>query len=59
PAAAEPPPAAKTGVPDWFTKMDRNGDGDISRREFLGPLSLFRRLDADGDGLITPDEARE
>ncbi len=23
--------------PNWFRKMDRNRDGDISRREFLGP----------------------
>ena len=23
--------------PSWFRKMDRNGDGDISHREFLGP----------------------
>jgi hypothetical protein len=38
--------------------MDRNGDGDVSLREFLGPLELFRKLDRDGDGLISPDEAR-
>jgi Ca2+-binding EF-hand superfamily protein len=44
-------------MPNWFVKMDRNGDGDISRREFLGPAKLFRKLDADGDGLISPQEA--
>lgn len=43
--------------PTWFAKMDRNGDGDVSLREFLGPLELFRRLDADGDGLISVAEA--
>jgi hypothetical protein len=37
--------------------MDRNGDGDVSRREWLGTEEEFRRLDADGDGLISPDEA--
>jgi Ca2+-binding EF-hand superfamily protein len=44
--------------PDWFQKMDRNHDGDISRREFLGPRDQFDRLDRDQDGLIDPDEAR-
>jgi len=44
--------------PDWFQKMDRNHDGDVSRREFLGPRDQFDRLDRDKDGLIDPDEAR-
>ncbi|MGO9470345.1 MAG: hypothetical protein ACLQVF_40130 [Isosphaeraceae bacterium] len=43
--------------PDWFVKMDRNHDGDVSRREFLGPRDQFDRLDRDKDGLIDPDEA--
>jgi len=43
--------------PLWFRKMDRNGDGDLAPREFLGPAAEFRRLDADGDGLISRDEA--
>jgi hypothetical protein len=38
--------------------MDRNHDGDVSRREFLGPRDQFDRLDRDKDGLIDPDEAR-
>ncbi len=42
---------------DWFRRMDRNHDGDISRREFLGPREEFNRLDRDKDGLIDPDEA--
>ena len=54
--------AAVTGyrsksAPPWFTEMDRNSDGDISRREFLGTAAQFRQLDADGDQLIDPDEA--
>ncbi len=46
-------------LPTWFTKMDRNGDGDVSLKEFVGPLELFRKLDRDGDGLISPAEAAE
>lgn len=43
--------------PAWFTKMDRNHDGDLSRREFLGSLADFNRLDADHNGLLDPSEA--
>jgi Ca2+-binding EF-hand superfamily protein len=50
------PPPSPTG-PTWFRKMDRNGDGDVSRREFLGSEEQFRRLDVDGDGLISLEEA--
>ncbi|QEL19715.1 EF-hand domain-containing protein [Limnoglobus roseus] len=51
-------PAASASALAWFVKMDRNGDGDVSRKEFLGPLELFNKLDADGDGLISVDEAK-
>ena len=43
--------------PTWFHAMDRNGDGDVSRREFTGPASVFDRLDWDGDGLLSAKEA--
>jgi hypothetical protein len=33
--------------------MDRNGDSDVSLREFLGPIEHFRKLDRNGDGLIS------
>ncbi|AGA28195.1 EF-hand domain-containing protein [Singulisphaera acidiphila] len=54
---AAPKPAALTAGPDWFRQMDRNHDGDISRREFLGPRTEFDRLDRDKDGLIDAEEA--
>ncbi len=41
----------------WFRHMDRNQDGDVSIREFLGSAEDFRKLDADGDGLIDAKEA--
>jgi hypothetical protein len=50
--------AARCG-PAWFQAMDRNGDGFVSRREFLGTAAQFRKLDRDGDGLISPEEAEE
>ena len=43
--------------PIWFQRWDRNNDGDITWREFLGPRDAFDQLDADHDGLIDPKEA--
>jgi Ca2+-binding EF-hand superfamily protein len=48
-----------TRGPLWFRKMDRNGDGDVSPREFLGTPEDFRRMDLDGDGLIDAQEAEK
>ncbi|HZY87962.1 MAG TPA: EF-hand domain-containing protein [Gemmataceae bacterium] len=45
--------------PKWFQKMDRNRDGDVSRREFLGTDEEFRKIDTDGDGLISLEEAEK
>jgi Ca2+-binding EF-hand superfamily protein len=58
PAARSMVAAGSAVGPDWFQKMDRNHDGDVSRREFLGPRDQFDRLDRDKDGLMDPDEAR-
>ncbi len=55
-APSRPRPAAG---PNWFRKMDRNHDGDVSPREFLGTRAQFDRLDHDHDGLLSADEARE
>lgn len=43
--------------PLWFRKMDRNRDGDVSRREFLGSSAQFDSLDTDKDGLLDAKEA--
>jgi Ca2+-binding EF-hand superfamily protein len=49
-------PVGETG-PAWFRKMDRNRDGDLSRREFLGSHSVFESLDTNHDSLIDATEA--
>lgn len=46
-----------TRGPLWFRKMDRNGDGDVSRTEWLGSPEDFERADTDKDGLIGLQEA--
>jgi len=46
-----------TDAPRWFQQTDANRDGSISPREFLGPAELFQKLDANGDGFVTVDEA--
>ena len=45
--------------PEWFRRMDRNQDRDVSSREFLGPRALFKKLDKDDDGLLSADEAEQ
>ncbi len=43
--------------PEWFRRMDRNQDGDVSFREFLGTRQQFLKVDTDSDNLISTDEA--
>ncbi len=51
-------PRAPVG-PVWFQRMDRNIDGDLTWKEFLGPRHVFEELDTDHDGLIDPKEAEK
>lgn len=52
-AAVKPRPVG----PIWFQRWDRNNDGDITWREFLGPRDAFEALDTDRDEMIDPREA--
>ena len=51
------PLPARTRGPLWFRKMDLNRDGDVSRKEWLGTEKEFQKIDTDGDGLISVEEA--
>lgn len=48
--------ATKQG-PSWFQKMDRNDDGVVSPREFLGPATVFSQLDTDANRVLDAQEA--
>ncbi len=56
-AVSEPQVKGDRQGPDWFLKMDRNRDGDVSLSEFLGSRATFHQLDRDGNGLLSADEA--
>jgi EF hand len=60
-ATFAPPPviarAPDGKAPRWFTAMDANQDGVVSRREFLGTAEQFAALDRDGNGLLDAREA--
>lgn len=45
------------GGRDFVSRLDRDGDGKVSREEFDGPPERFRDFDKDGDGFISADEA--
>ncbi len=50
-------PSGDARGPLWFAHMDRNGDGDLTLREFLGDEKQFKELDANQDGFIERKEA--
>jgi len=43
--------------PGFVKRLDRDGDGRISRKEFDGPADAFDRVDANRDGYLSESEA--
>ena len=43
--------------PGFVGRLDRDGDGKVSRQEFDGPPDHFPVLDRNRDGYLTEDEA--
>jgi len=41
-----------------FDRLDTDGDGKLSRREFRGPRHKFRKIDSNGDDFVSPRELR-
>jgi len=44
-------------APEWFVRMDRNRDRDLTRGEFPGTDEQFTTMDRDQDTFISVDEA--
>jgi hypothetical protein len=42
--------------PGFVSRLDRDGDGKVSRKEFDGPPDAFDRLDANQDGYLNDNE---
>jgi hypothetical protein len=45
------------GAGGFGRRMDKDGDGEISRKEFLGPKHLFDQFDMNKDTFLTIDRA--
>jgi hypothetical protein len=56
-SAQETQPSRGGGLVERFRQLDRNGDGKVSASE-MGDPDLHKRLDGDGDGFVTLDEAK-
>ncbi|WP_372809073.1 hypothetical protein [Pontiella sp.] len=42
---------------DFVKRLDKDGDGKVSKGEFDGPAKIFAELDRNGDGFLAADEA--
>jgi Ca2+-binding EF-hand superfamily protein len=63
PAATTPPAGRPHGEGRWFSQLDTNHDGAVSKEEASAAAQarvdkMFARVDTNHDGLITQDELR-
>jgi hypothetical protein len=57
PVKAEPAQRPDGPAERFIRRLDKNGDGKVSKEEFDGPARHFEDFDANGDGYIDADEA--
>ena len=43
----------------FISMFDQDKDGRLSKSEFQGPENIFSRIDKNGDGYVTTDEASQ
>jgi Ca2+-binding EF-hand superfamily protein len=63
PAATNPPAGRPHGEGRWFSQLDTNHDGAVSREEAAAAAQarvdkMFAKVDTNNDGLITQEELR-
>jgi hypothetical protein len=51
------PESERSSTNRFVRRLDKDGDGKVSREEFDGPSRAFDRHDRNGDGFIDADEA--
>ncbi len=50
-------PSCAAALPQWFAAADRDHDGSLDEAEFIADAARwFAVMDANGDGVVTPDE---
>ena len=55
--AGRPPMSVGSAGANFVKRLDRDGDGKVSKSEFDGPKTHFSEFDSNGDGFITETEA--
>ena len=57
PGQTGPRPPLRGNIPGFVSRLDRDRDGRVSRKEFDGPPPAFDQLDRNNDGYLSEAEA--